>query len=272
MSKRTAENHPVAVLRNALGIDRESFAQQISSSKGTIQAVELYGRTLLTEEAVAISSAYGVSASWLMAGDPGAPIRDCNEMLVEHWPKWQGEEKYSEWVAGRKALWNENRRLSRREEEILEAILPVVRIALRRAMRAVGDTVLDSVSLSYTAFAAESLNFPWPSKKPARINHTRIRKTIAELAKSPELWESDEMVRYDTVKSANQHFKQLPETTARELLQQSIAREKAHFERGTGPYRLKPLRQGNPRYRHGWVWRLANRAARLGQTTSRRVR
>ena len=68
--------HPVAVLRNLIGLGQKELAQLVGKSASTIQAIEL-GKLRLSEELAAkIEQETGVSSDWLLAGDVNRPIEN----------------------------------------------------------------------------------------------------------------------------------------------------------------------------------------------------
>lgn len=67
--------HPLAVLRQILGMNQAQLGQLCGHSGRTIQAVEL-GKLALSEKlAYRIAEATGVSVGWLLNGDPTAPAK-----------------------------------------------------------------------------------------------------------------------------------------------------------------------------------------------------
>jgi DNA-binding XRE family transcriptional regulator len=74
MSRRSARRSTLAVLREELGLTQGELGKLIDLSRPTIQAIEL-GKLRLTESnAAGISAQTGVSASWLLDGDPEKPM------------------------------------------------------------------------------------------------------------------------------------------------------------------------------------------------------
>ena len=70
-SKRTT----VAALRTTLGLSVEQFAELIGKSVSTVKSLETPGRLNLSEDtAVKISDETGISARWLLEGDPDKPM------------------------------------------------------------------------------------------------------------------------------------------------------------------------------------------------------
>jgi DNA-binding XRE family transcriptional regulator len=65
--------HPLAVLRNILGLNQKEMGDIASCSSHTIQAVELKNLELSEDLALRINAATGISVGWLLAGDPSAP-------------------------------------------------------------------------------------------------------------------------------------------------------------------------------------------------------
>ena len=65
--------HPVAVLRNLIGLGQKDLADLSACSPRTIQAVELLKLPLSTKLAQKISEATGVSLEWLLDGNCEAP-------------------------------------------------------------------------------------------------------------------------------------------------------------------------------------------------------
>jgi transcriptional regulator with XRE-family HTH domain len=88
--------HPLAVLRQVIGLGQKELADLIKKSPATIQAIEL-GKLKLSEElALKISVETGVSIKWLLNGDPQA------EPAIEFGPLPGPEERFTrehfEWV------------------------------------------------------------------------------------------------------------------------------------------------------------------------------
>jgi transcriptional regulator with XRE-family HTH domain len=74
MSRQSARRSTLAVLREELGLTQAELGKLIELSRPTIQAIEL-GKLRLTEEnAARLAAETGVSAGWLLAGDPDKPI------------------------------------------------------------------------------------------------------------------------------------------------------------------------------------------------------
>ena len=65
--------HPVAVLRQIIGLGQAELAALCGNSDRTIQAVELRKLALSERLARKIAHATGVSVGWLLNGDPTAP-------------------------------------------------------------------------------------------------------------------------------------------------------------------------------------------------------
>jgi transcriptional regulator with XRE-family HTH domain len=78
--------HPLAVLRNLVGLSQKQLADFVAKSTSTIQAIELGKLKLSDELAIKISVETGVSAQWLIDGDPQAqPIpNDLNPIPPSH--------------------------------------------------------------------------------------------------------------------------------------------------------------------------------------------
>jgi transcriptional regulator with XRE-family HTH domain len=68
--------HPLAVLRQIIGLGQKEMAELIECSVATIQSVELKRMTLSEELAQRIADATSVDISCLMAGDPKAMLLD----------------------------------------------------------------------------------------------------------------------------------------------------------------------------------------------------
>jgi DNA-binding XRE family transcriptional regulator len=72
--RRSPLRTTLAVLRSELELSQEEFGKLISRSRPTIQAIEL-GKLRLTEDLAAkISAETGISARWLLEGDPDKPM------------------------------------------------------------------------------------------------------------------------------------------------------------------------------------------------------
>jgi DNA-binding XRE family transcriptional regulator len=63
----------VEVLRRKLGLHQDEFAERVGLSRRTLQNLE-YGASLRWKNARAICLQFNVSADWLMANDPDAPM------------------------------------------------------------------------------------------------------------------------------------------------------------------------------------------------------
>ena len=69
--------HPLAVLRQVIGLGQKELAEIVGKSTATIQAIELGKLNLSEELALKISVETGVSARWLLDGDPNVePVMD----------------------------------------------------------------------------------------------------------------------------------------------------------------------------------------------------
>ena len=68
--------HPVAVLRNEIGLGQREFGKLVGRSWRAIQSVELGTLPLSAGLAERICKETGVGFEWLMKGDPEAPIVD----------------------------------------------------------------------------------------------------------------------------------------------------------------------------------------------------
>jgi transcriptional regulator with XRE-family HTH domain len=68
--------HPLAVLRQIVGITQKELANLVGKSAATVQAIEL-GKLALSEELAAkIENQTGVSSDWLLDGDVTRPIEN----------------------------------------------------------------------------------------------------------------------------------------------------------------------------------------------------
>jgi transcriptional regulator with XRE-family HTH domain len=68
--------HPLAVLRQIIGLGQKELAQRVGKSTSTIQAIEL-GKLKLSEDLAAkIEEQTGVNSLWLLYGDPTNPIKN----------------------------------------------------------------------------------------------------------------------------------------------------------------------------------------------------
>jgi hypothetical protein len=67
--------HPVAILRQLLGLDQQAFANLTGRSRPTVKAVELCKLALSAKFAGDIADATGIDPAWLLAGDPLTPPR-----------------------------------------------------------------------------------------------------------------------------------------------------------------------------------------------------
>ena len=68
--------HPLAVLRQVIGISQKELADIIGRSSSAIQAIELRKLNLSEDLAAKIEEATGVSANWLLSGDVNRPIEN----------------------------------------------------------------------------------------------------------------------------------------------------------------------------------------------------
>ena len=68
--------HPLAVLRQLIGISQKEMADHVDRTPATIQAIELKKLNLSEDLAAKIEEETGVSAAWLLAGDVTRPIQN----------------------------------------------------------------------------------------------------------------------------------------------------------------------------------------------------
>ena len=68
--------HPLAVLRQTIGISQKELADIIGRSTSAIQAIELRKLNLSEDLAAKIENETGASADWLLAGDVNRPIEN----------------------------------------------------------------------------------------------------------------------------------------------------------------------------------------------------
>jgi transcriptional regulator with XRE-family HTH domain len=74
--RSSALRHPLAVLRQIVGITQKELANLVGKSAATVQAIEL-GKLALSEELAAkIENQTGVSSDWLLDGDVTRPIEN----------------------------------------------------------------------------------------------------------------------------------------------------------------------------------------------------
>ncbi|RYD74875.1 MAG: XRE family transcriptional regulator, partial [Verrucomicrobiaceae bacterium] len=85
MRRHSKPKHPLAKLRLWLALGQKEMAALIGCSRATIQAVELGQLSLSDSLAETISRKTGVSARWLLAGDPNAPIIDITGSEYQPW-------------------------------------------------------------------------------------------------------------------------------------------------------------------------------------------
>ena len=71
--RRSNLEHPVAILRQIIGLGQKELAALVSRSTSTIQAIEINKLPLSEELALRISHETGVSLAWLIKGDVEAP-------------------------------------------------------------------------------------------------------------------------------------------------------------------------------------------------------
>lgn len=76
--RRSPLRHPLAVLRNEIGLSQGELGELVNRTARTIQAIELRQMPLSEELAYAIAQATGVDPDWLRAGDPAQPPRSGN--------------------------------------------------------------------------------------------------------------------------------------------------------------------------------------------------
>jgi len=67
--------HPLAVFRILIGLTQHEMAALIGRSAATIQAIELLRLPLSLVTAHEISAVTGVDITWLVDGNPSAPVR-----------------------------------------------------------------------------------------------------------------------------------------------------------------------------------------------------
>ena len=94
--RRSPLEHPVAVLRTAIGLGQKEFGKMVGRHWRTIQSIELGSLPLSAGLAERICDETGVHMNWLMNGDPEAPIID------ERGLPWRKEAFFD--VQGRKLL------------------------------------------------------------------------------------------------------------------------------------------------------------------------
>jgi hypothetical protein len=142
--------HPLAVLRSFLKIGQKELAEILGCSVSTIQSVEL-GRLKMSDElAKRASVKTGVSCTWLLAGDPGAPMttgnsrypytRDCFERHQargaspnSHFPKcWLPGTLFEFYVALREILHHAH---GKNELELTEYKIRMAIKGVRKEMR-----------------------------------------------------------------------------------------------------------------------------------------
>ena len=72
--RRSPLRHPIAVLRQVIGLGQKEFAELVGKRPPTIQAIEL-GKLKLSETLAAkIEEQTGVNSSWLLDGDVNSPM------------------------------------------------------------------------------------------------------------------------------------------------------------------------------------------------------
>ena len=98
--------HPVAVLRQIVGLSQQELAALCGCSRPTIQAVEL-GKLKLSENlAMRITEATGVAVGWLLSGDPKAPPKTYTPTILHGAPSPYSKEVFE---AHRAFLEQQNR-------------------------------------------------------------------------------------------------------------------------------------------------------------------
>lgn len=93
--------HPLAVLRQLIGLRQDELGQLCDCSARTIQAVELLKLPLSESLALRIAQATGVSVGWLLDGKPEEPpIRDSQAIADsrEHGYTYEVFEAHRAWV------------------------------------------------------------------------------------------------------------------------------------------------------------------------------
>jgi transcriptional regulator with XRE-family HTH domain len=74
--RRSPLRHPLAVLRQTIGLTQKELAALLKCSRQAVQAIELDELPLSERTAANIARVTGVNAMWLAAGNPKAPIED----------------------------------------------------------------------------------------------------------------------------------------------------------------------------------------------------
>ena len=119
--------HPLAVLRQIIGLTQKDFAKLVGKSTTTIQAIELGKLQLSKDLAVKISVETGVAARWLLEGDvlkppvseePVTKERTLElEFTKKYFEKWRADqikEGYGEWGVSKTlgVPWEDEARLA----------------------------------------------------------------------------------------------------------------------------------------------------------------
>lgn len=128
--------HPVAVLRQALGLNQKQFADLIVRSRPTVQAVELCKLPLSEKLAEDISNATGIDPGWLLAGDPEKPIRHMNGHPYNpgDFEIWRAEQNLRSSGVAEVKPENPDSLLARDQKIYGEIFAAILRSALRAGM------------------------------------------------------------------------------------------------------------------------------------------
>jgi transcriptional regulator with XRE-family HTH domain len=108
--------HPVAVLRDRIGLGQKELAQLVKKSIATIQAIELGKLRLSGDLAMKISVETGVDARWLLRGDPAAPPPP-DMMIAQEYLSGRPDKDYSKEVFERVRAAREDKQSPIREGE-----------------------------------------------------------------------------------------------------------------------------------------------------------
>ena len=133
---------PLAVLRKFTGLTLPDFASQVGIDVGYLQNIELARRALRPAPALKISRATGISADWLMAGDPKARMID-REGKAYTSERWALAKKTRRWKPTTAQAIKQNdaaNRMSRRIQSILSAATETDRLEL--AEKLITDALL----------------------------------------------------------------------------------------------------------------------------------
>lgn len=114
--------HPLAVLRNTIGLTQKEMGDLVNRAARTIQAVELRKLSLSEDLAMLIAEATGIDVGWLLAGQPSVPPR--KGLTAQHMGAGSGVYTKSDYEFHRAFL--ESPAASREEiERVVQSAIPI---------------------------------------------------------------------------------------------------------------------------------------------------